>query len=72
MQEVPQQMTSPRLDLPCIAFHSLDRSTVLFSMFEHKRIVHGDTDEVLRNKQPVRSFEIISQISQPAISIFFS
>jgi hypothetical protein len=37
MQEVPQQMTPPRLDLPCIAFHNLDRSTVLFSMSEHKR-----------------------------------
>jgi hypothetical protein len=46
----PQHM-APRLDLPCIAFHDYDhRSTVLFSMSEHKHIVHGDADEVLRNK----------------------
>lgn len=52
MQEAPQQMTSPspKLDLPCIAFHNLDRSTVLFSMSEHKRIIHGDVDEILKNK----------------------
>ncbi|OQU88053.1 hypothetical protein SORBI_3003G391700 [Sorghum bicolor] len=42
---------SPMLDLPCIAFHDYDhRSTVLFSISEHKHIVHGDADEVLRNK----------------------
>jgi hypothetical protein len=46
----PQHM-SPMLDLPCIAFHDYDhRSTVLFSISEHKHIVHGDADEVLRNK----------------------
>ncbi|RLN04756.1 hypothetical protein C2845_PM13G16360 [Panicum miliaceum] len=42
---------TPRLDLPCIAFHDYDsRSTMLFSLSEHKRVAGGDTDEVLRNK----------------------
>ena len=41
-----------RLDLPCcIAFHdSNHRSMVLFSISEHKHIIHGDANEVLRNK----------------------
>lgn len=42
---------APRLDLPCIAFHEYyHRSTVLFSISEHKCIAHGDADEVLKNK----------------------
>ncbi|CAL4946095.1 unnamed protein product [Urochloa decumbens] len=46
-----QQMATPGLDLPCIAFHNYDRSTVMFSLSEHKRIAAGDTtDKVLNNK----------------------
>ncbi|CAL4972612.1 unnamed protein product [Urochloa decumbens] len=39
------------MDLPCIAFHGYDRSTVMLSLSEHKRVAAGDTtDDVLNNK----------------------
>ncbi|KAF8664894.1 hypothetical protein HU200_054210 [Digitaria exilis] len=46
-----EQMT-PRPELPCIAFHDYDRSTVTLSLSEHKRITLCATtaDEALSNK----------------------
>ncbi|KAL6616554.1 hypothetical protein ACP70R_038824 [Stipagrostis hirtigluma subsp. patula] len=39
------------MELPCLAFHHRDRSTALFSVSGgHRRIVSGDTDDLLRNK----------------------
>ncbi|RLN23070.1 hypothetical protein C2845_PM07G31730 [Panicum miliaceum] len=37
------------LDLPCLAFHDCDRSTVVISMPDHKRIAAAG-DEILRGK----------------------